>query len=460
MHQARAVLGGDVVAEDDVVGGLAGGELDEVEGPGVLPALHVRAVDALEHLPALTEGLAQQRLGDHERLGAVGGHDVGDLGVDGDRGVGHQRPRRRRPHQQARAPGQRTACQREPDVDAGVGDGLVALRQLVVRQPGAAARAVRRHPVVLDQQAGGVDLLQRPPHRLDVLGRHGGVGVLEVDPVAHPVGHLRELADVAQHRLTAAGVELGDSERLDVLLAGEAELLLDGELDGKAVAVPAGLPLDVVALHRAEAGEDVLEDAGLDVVGAGQSVGRRRALVEGPRLGAAGPLQRGGEGVVLAPELEHLVLQRGQVDLRGDRAVGRAAGAVGAGVHGCVLVCRSTTQGYVEPATKGRGRSIERVPRYHPPWPPRVVGMPSRARPLPVLPARDLGHGRSSGGSGVIFAPASTPGLTPSPSRSRLVPDLLVPSSPCVRRLSLPAPPDGSNSVPWNRAPTWRALLS
>ena len=53
------------------------------------------------------------------------------------------------------------------------------------------------------------------------------------------------------------------------LLAGEAELLLDRELDRQAVAVPAGLAGDVVALHGLEPREDVLEDAGLDVVGAG-----------------------------------------------------------------------------------------------------------------------------------------------------------------------------------------------
>ena len=90
-----------------------------------------------------------------------------------------------------------------------------------------------------------------------------------------------------QHRLAAAGVELRDAVRLDVLLAGQAELLLDGDLDGQAVAVPAGLAGDVVALHGLEAGEEVLEDAGLDVVHAGHAVGGRRALVEDPGAAAA-----------------------------------------------------------------------------------------------------------------------------------------------------------------------------
>ena len=48
---------------------------------------------------------------------------------------------------------------------------------------------------------------------------------------------------------------------LDLLLVVDAELLLDGDLDRQAVAVPAALALDEVPAHRLEAREDVLEDA-------------------------------------------------------------------------------------------------------------------------------------------------------------------------------------------------------
>ena len=64
--------------------------------------------------------------------------------------------------------------------------------------------------------------------------------MLVVGPVAHPLGHLLERVDVPLDVLAALRVELGDAVRLDVGLAGEAELLLDGELDRQAVAVPAG----------------------------------------------------------------------------------------------------------------------------------------------------------------------------------------------------------------------------
>ena len=117
---------------------------------------------------------------------------------------------------------------------------------------------------------------------------------------------------MAGHRFAAAGVELLHAVGLDVRLAVEAEFLLNSQLHGQAVAVPAGLAVDAEALHGLEPGKDVLEHPGLDVVGAGLSVGGGRAFVEGPRLPSAGPLQRLGEGVVGGPEVENLVFQLGE----------------------------------------------------------------------------------------------------------------------------------------------------
>src|SRR3712207_456164 len=130
-------------------------------------------------------------------------------------------------------------------------------------------------PVVLDEQPLVEDLLERPPDALDVVRVHRPVGGGHVDPVAHPAGEVAERVDVPHDRLAAAGVELGDAVALDVGLAGEAELLLDGDLDRQAVAVPAGAAGHVPALHRLEAREDVLERARLDVVGARAAVGGR-----------------------------------------------------------------------------------------------------------------------------------------------------------------------------------------
>src|SRR5690606_40995547 len=95
--------------------------------------------------------------------------------------------------------------------------------------------------------------------------------------------HLLERVDDPQSLIAAALVDLRDAVRLDLGLAGEAELLLHRDLDREAVAVPAGLARHVVAPHGLVAGEDVLEDARLDVVDPGHAVRRGRALIEDPR---------------------------------------------------------------------------------------------------------------------------------------------------------------------------------
>ncbi len=249
--------------------------------------------------------------------------------------------------------------------------------------------------MVLDQQVLGEDLLQRPPHGVHVLRVHRAVRVVQVDPVAHPGRQLGEGVGVPGHRLTALGVELGDAVRLDVLLAVEAQLLLDRQLDRQAVAVPAGLAAHVVALHGAEAGEDVLEDAGLDVVGARHAVGGGRSLVEDPLGAALGLLQALGEDLALAPEVEHGVLQRGKVDLGGHLAVLRR--------------CHVR----LPPADvfhfRRRDESVS-APAVPPSLAPGVRPRPPHWGAMPglVAPRRGVhGPGCSSGGSGVIFTTRS-----------------------------------------------------
>ena len=87
------------------------------------------------------------------------------------------------------------------------------------------------------------------------------------------------------------------------------------------MAVPAGPARDVVALHRLEPREDVLEDAGLDVVGAGHAVGGRA----GPRRRSSPGRRRSARGCARRPRRppagDHLVLEGDQVDLRRQRLV-------------------------------------------------------------------------------------------------------------------------------------------
>ena len=207
--------------------------------------------------------------------------DIVDVGMHRDRRVGDQRPGGGGPHQQVGLAGERAGGDGETHVDRRVGDVLVALREFVIGQGGAAARAVRSHSVVLLQEALVEDLLERP---------------LRVERL-HPVG-------------------------LDVGFTGETEFLLDGEFDGQTVAVPAGLAVDAATLHRLKTRKQVLEDTGLNVVRPGHAVGGRRALVEGPRIAVAGVLEGLRERVALGPQSDDLALQGGEINGCGDCVVG------------------------------------------------------------------------------------------------------------------------------------------
>ena len=108
VHQTGAVLGGDVVGQHHEVGGgaavLHGRELHEVEGALVGPALHLgpgdRGLARSSPRPARRRPAARRPRAAPGRRSA---DDVGHVGVHRDRGVGDQRPRRRRPDQQGRA---------------------------------------------------------------------------------------------------------------------------------------------------------------------------------------------------------------------------------------------------------------------------------------------------------------------------------------------------------------------
>ena len=230
--------------------------------------------------------------------------------------------------------------------------------------------------MALEQQLALPHRLQRPPDRLDVGGVERAVGVLDVDPVADPLGQRVPVLEELEHRLAALLVELGDAVALDVVLGLEPELLLDRDLHRQAVAVPAALALDVLAEHRLVAGEDVLEHAGEHVVRAGAAVRGRRALVEHELLGALAAADRLAEDVALAPALEHLLLEGGEVGGLGQRPVR----GHGRGDSRSRLIVPGDGR-HRDPARAARRRRRSRV------------GRPCAGDPVPV-PARARGRRR------------------------------------------------------------------
>ena len=187
---------------------------------------------------------------------------------------------------------------------------------------GAEARdapgAVGRHLVAFVDEALIPQPLEHPPRGLYVRVVVGDVSVLHVQPHASALGHGLPLADVAEDALAAAAVELLDPERLNLLLAGDAELLLDLQFHGQAVRVPSAPAQGPEAAHGLVAQDDVLERAREHVVDAGAAVRRRRPFVEDEQ----GRIRAGALDLVrqisLSPRFEDRRLQLWEVHLAGD----------------------------------------------------------------------------------------------------------------------------------------------
>ncbi len=118
------------------------------------------------------------------------------------------------------------------------------------------------------------------------------------------------------HDLAAAGGIIVSYGNLfpDILL-GDSECLLDTQLHGKAVRIPSGFAFYMKALHCLVSAESILDGAGHHVMDAGHAVGRRGALIEDKSRAPLPLLHRGLEEGVGVPELEHLLVDVGEVEL-------------------------------------------------------------------------------------------------------------------------------------------------
>ena len=200
----------------------------------------------------------------------------------------------------------------EQSPDRGIVRVLVVLGHLVAGEGGAAAGAVGLDLVPLVEQPPRGELREGPPDRLDVGVRVGEVGVVEVHPVPHPLGHRPPLLLVGVDAVEARLIELGDAVGLDLLLAGEPEPLLDLDLDRQPMRVPPRLARHVVAAHRPVAGEEVL-DHPRDHMPHVRHVVRRGRPLEEDEFPRRGRLRQGlREDPLGLPPLENPELQPGE----------------------------------------------------------------------------------------------------------------------------------------------------
>ncbi len=320
MDDARAVLRRDIVVCEDEERFLARLHLADSVGIErlVLPADELPALAAREHRALarhVLEHFVDESLGEDVFLLPDLHLHIVDLRIHTEREVRRQRPGRRRPGEVA---GVGLALHAELNHRRALRDVFVALRDLVRGERRAAARAVRDDLVALVEQAFFPDLLERPPLGLDEVVLIGDVGMLHVRPETDDIGELLPHTLVLPDRLTAFLDERLDAVRLDLLLAVDADGLLDLELDGQAVRVPARFPENLLALHRGEARQHVLDDARQHMTDVRLAVRRRRAVVERERIAALALVDGLLRDVMLLPELQNLFFPVHEIEVRID----------------------------------------------------------------------------------------------------------------------------------------------
>ncbi len=315
---ARAVLEGDVLGQDEER--VAVGE--RVAG---LEALELGAGERGQDLgrrPAELLGDDREKALGHDVDVAFDlGRGVLGLGVEGDGHVGRQGPGGGRPdHDVGAAPGQgrELRAQVGDDLEADVDrrGGLVLVFDLGLGQGGPAVDAPVDRPFALVDLAVVEERAQVLEGLGLVGGLHGQVGRL---PGAEHAEALEFLALDADEPLGVLAALLADGRHGHALLL-LAEVLVDVDLDGQAVAVPAGDVGGVMPEHGAGLDDEVLEDLVQGRAQVDVAVGVGRAVVEDERRAAGGGplLEDPLVEAVGVPLLDGLGLLLGQRGLHGE----------------------------------------------------------------------------------------------------------------------------------------------
>ena len=344
MHEAGALLGGDVVRRDQrhrkVVAPAAQGV--GADGAGEGAAGEAGGDDAVAGDAGVRAESRRERLGAGD-AGAGGHgravrdvrhfeHEIAERLAVGDAAVAGDGPGRRRPddHGGAVEGGERALHHREGDGDDH--GGVVVILDLGLGQRRLLDRRPHHRPgapveAAVEQEAAEL------AHDLR-LGReaHGGVGIVPVADHAEPLELSPLHVDPVLREGAAVGPELAD--RHGVLVAPLlAPGLLDLPLDGQAMAVPARHVDRIPAQHLLRAHDDILEDLVQRRAEVEMAVGVGRPVVEdefGPPRGlfAQAPVEAG-----LLPVRGHRRLAFRQPCLHGKAGARHEDGIAVVGAH-------------------------------------------------------------------------------------------------------------------------------
>ena len=314
VNDARTVLGRDIVVTGDkeslILHVLIRKRIERL----ILAVLKIAALHRRKDLtiaPRVREYAVHQRLGEIVDL-AVDAHlYIGHVRVHAEAEVRWERPRCRRPREEVGI----LVCRLEAYDCRTLRHILVPLRHLMRGERRAAARAVRDDLVPLIEQPLFPDLLQCPPLGLDKVVLVRDVGVFHIRPEPDDIGELLPHRLIRPDRFTALLDERLDAVVLDLLLAIDADCLLDLKLDGQTVRVPPRLAKHLAPLHRLVARQHILDDARQNVSDVRAAVRRRRTVVERERLAALTLIHRLLCNMILAPKIRNGFLARGKIQI-------------------------------------------------------------------------------------------------------------------------------------------------
>ena len=169
-------------------------------------------------------------------------------------------------------------------------------------QRGSAARAVRNDLEALVQKSLIPDGLQSPPFGLDEVVIVGNIRVIHVSPETNGTGEIFPHSLVFPDALFTFVDERCQTVFLDLLLAIQTQQLLNFQLYGKSVGIPACLTGNHISLHGTVSGDHILDGTGLYMTDVRLTVGGRRSVVEGIGLAFLTMLHTFFENVVVFPE--------------------------------------------------------------------------------------------------------------------------------------------------------------
>ena len=173
-------------------------------------------------------------------------------------------------------------------------------------QAGTVGRRIRLYGVALVKQAFVIHVPKQVPQGFDITVVVGNVRIVHIDPITDAFRHRYPFGGVFHDLLAAGLVVFGDRDLGSDVRLGDAEFLLDSQLDRQAMGIPTGATGHLVPGLGLVAADGVLDGAGHDVVDAGHAVRGRRSLEEYEFRGTLPDFERLLESMQLLPTVQHI----------------------------------------------------------------------------------------------------------------------------------------------------------